>query len=105
MGTGFMSHPPCGGRLRSLFNTVCRANCWPETVNGATAGIGESEKPDQVIVDRRRGRLHEKDLLAAYGVEVARQPRRRDIDPRHSRRPECPTRTRSVGPTLGRPYR
>src|SRR3979409_836481 len=69
MGTGFMSHPPCGGRLRSLFNTVFRANCWPETVNGATAGIGESEKPDQVIVDRRQGRLHEKDLLAAYGVE------------------------------------
>jgi hypothetical protein len=34
---------------------------------GAAAGIGESQKLGQVIVDRRRGRLDEEDLLAAYG--------------------------------------
>jgi hypothetical protein len=48
---------------------LARNRCSAPAINGATAGIGESEKPDQVIVDRRRGRLHDKDLLAAYGVE------------------------------------
>jgi hypothetical protein len=48
---------------------LARNRCSAPAINGATAGIGESEEPDQVIVDRRRGRLHEKDLLAAYGVE------------------------------------
>jgi hypothetical protein len=36
---------------------------------GAAAGIGESQKFDQVIVDWRRSRLHEEDLLATHRVE------------------------------------
>src|SRR3979411_3162008 len=36
---------------------------------GAATGIGETQKFDQVIVDWRRGRLHEGDLLAAHRVE------------------------------------
>jgi hypothetical protein len=36
---------------------------------GAAAGIGESKKLDQVIVDRWRGRLHQEDLSAACGVK------------------------------------
>jgi hypothetical protein len=35
----------------------------------AAAGICEGEELDQVIVDRRRGRLHEEDLLAAHGID------------------------------------
>ena len=35
----------------------------------AAAGVGESQKFDQMIVDWRRGRLHEEDLLAANRVE------------------------------------
>jgi hypothetical protein len=35
---------------------------------GAAAGIGESQKFDQVIVDWRRSRLHEEDLLATHIV-------------------------------------
>ena len=31
--------------------------------------MGESQKFDQMIVDWRRGRLHEEDLLAANRVE------------------------------------
>jgi hypothetical protein len=36
---------------------------------GAAAGTSESDRLDQVIVDRRRGRLREEDLLAAYAIE------------------------------------
>jgi hypothetical protein len=35
----------------------------------AAAGIGESQKFDQVIVDWRRSRLHEEDLLATHRTE------------------------------------
>jgi hypothetical protein len=33
------------------------------------AGIGESQKFDQMMVDWRRNRLHEEDLLATHRVE------------------------------------
>lgn len=35
----------------------------------AAAGIGESQKFDQMMVDWRRNRLHEEDLPATHRVE------------------------------------
>jgi hypothetical protein len=37
--------------------------------SGTTASVRESEKLEQVVAYGRRGRLHEKDLFAAYAVE------------------------------------
>ena len=69
----------------------------------AAAGIGESQKLDQVIVDRRRGPLHKEDLLTERSREAGRQRRRLDTDPRHRRRPQCPTRALSPHPgSVGR---
>ena len=36
---------------------------------GAAAGIDERQPLDQVLVDRQRSRLHNKDILWAYRVE------------------------------------
>ena len=46
-----------------------RHNCRNAKGVRAAAGIGQSQKLDQVIVDRRQSRLHEEDLLAAHGIK------------------------------------
>jgi hypothetical protein len=41
-------------------------DCCNARGHSGAAGIGESQKFDQVIVDWRRSRLHEEDLLATH---------------------------------------
>ena len=60
-------------------------DCCNARGSSAAGSIGESQKFDQVIVDWRRSRLHEEDLLATHRVEQLHGKRRRpDTDLRGS---------------------
>jgi hypothetical protein len=67
-------HPP-GNRLPATVPLVRRrvaevGHDRGDARSGRTvAGIGQRQQLDQTIVDRRRGRLHEKDLLAAHRLQ------------------------------------
>ncbi|MEA3022187.1 MAG: hypothetical protein QOK01_1039 [Alphaproteobacteria bacterium] len=60
--------PPPAVLIRSAVAEV-RYNRGDTPSPGATAGVRESQKLDQMIACRWRGRLHEKDLFPAHAFE------------------------------------